>query len=253
MGRVKEQLLRRDRRLRERRALSNRLERIGDGLRTLGALRRLLLKKLQHEVLERPRQAHKVAEAGRRRGEDRVNEVTREIALVEEPDLDRRNGTLVSLVPRLRRFEGAPARDQLERDDPQRVEIRGRRDRASSKLFRRRVRKRSFERTVVPLTEQSRDAEVEELRHGRAAPFVEVNEDIVRLEILMNDSGPVRGVERVADVDENVERVRHLETLLQQQELAPVASVEELHLDERSRTVAAGHPCCVHLDDVPVA
>jgi hypothetical protein len=143
------------------------------------------------------------------------------------------------------RDEGRTPREQLKEHRAERIHVGAAVDvdRAAYLLGRHEVRRPDRIATTCEreagLSEiidghHLRDAEVEQL-HLRRAPRHAREEDVLRLEIAMHDTGRVRRLDAGEHLSEEIERRVHLERSVARERRRERLAVEELHHDVRVR------------------
>ncbi len=108
-------------------------------------------------------------------------------------------------------LERQPAQQQVVRDHAERVDIGLRRHRPAASLFGREVRGRAdqlaIDRVMHGVLEHARNAPVEDLDPRRPRVGRLDHEDVIELEIAMYDPGGMRGAQRIADLEQHVDRL----------------------------------------------
>jgi hypothetical protein len=145
-------------------------------------------------------------------------------------------------------FERPPAGQELERDDPERVEVARRRRALAARLLRREVAGGAEDRAGLRERVEAcraRDPEVGDLD---VATLVE--EQVARLDVAVHDPRRVRRVERSRGVREPRERPARLGRPSIRDQVLERPAADVLHDDERARVVLAD---VEDRDDVRVA
>ena len=144
--------------------------------------------------------------------------------------------------------ERRPAGDHLVHHAPERVEVRTRVDRLALGLLRRQVRRgaedRGRLRDRVGGRRDPRDAEVRDLHLA-----TRVQHDVAGLDVAMDHSPGVCGLERLAHIHRDVDRAVRQDAAAAGQELGERATLHVLHHDVVHAVVRAG---VEHRDDVRV-
>ena len=214
------QVARRDRRAGLRRAADDVSERGRDVVRVAEPVLRPLPQQLHHEGIELERHA---VRAGR-----------------------RRNGHLVEMTPhdreRVRPAEDGRARDGPVEKAAERVEVGPRVDRLAADLLRRHVRDRAAaERDGVEEVAPDRLVPLREPEVDDDGPAIVADDDVPRREVAMDEAIRMEARERVADADQDPERLlpgRVLEIELAAAALTvrlPHVVLERVALDELHR------------------